>query len=273
MVIDGRAHAKATGLPSGVAQFTLQHFDVPGQLTVDHGATASSGAPTAEGLKGESTSVLRGITIAKTIKIDSVTSTATALMPASSGETTAVGRTVVQGASVNGVPVEIGDTGIRVSDQAAQGTAQKAQLDEQVSKGLASASIEDIRLARASIVKGDNGKVLIDAPALVVKYRDKTVAGSNPQGFSGGGFGLGGATLSLEGQRATSNEGGGDGYGAGSPQSGSEVRGPDGAAWRRPGPAAGGDPRAARPQRRGEVDAPAAHGRRPSLAGWLRSID
>jgi hypothetical protein len=200
-VIDGRAHAKATGAPSGEATFILQHLDVPGQLTVEHAATASRGAPTADGLQGESTSVLRGITIGKTIKIDSLISTTYALLPAASGEIKAVGRTVVQGASVNGTPVEIGDTGIRVSDQG-QGTAQKAQLDEQLTKDLASANIEDIRLARATTTK-DEGKVLIDAPALVIKWRDKTIAANNPQGFSGGGFSLGGAMLSLEGVRAT----------------------------------------------------------------------
>jgi len=205
-VIDGRAHAKATGAPSGEATFILQHLDVPGQLTVDHAVTASRGAPTADGLQGESTSVLRGITIGKTVKIDSLISTTYALLPAASGEIKSVGRTVVQGASVNGTPVEIGDTGIRVSDQG-QGTAQKAQLDEQLTKGLASANIEDIRLARATTTK-DEGKVLIDAPALVIKWRDKTVAANNPQGFSGGGLALGGATLSLEGERAAAADSG-----------------------------------------------------------------
>ena len=205
-VIDGRAHAKATGAPSGEATFILQHLDVPGQLTVDHAVTDSRGKPTAEGLEGQSTSVVRGITIAKTIKIDSLISTTYALLPAVSGDIKAIGRTVVQGASVNGTPVEIGDTGIRASDQG-QGTAQKAQLDEQLTKGLASANIEDIRLARATIERDDKGKVLIDAPSLVIKWRDKTVAANNPQGFSGGGFGLGGATLSLEGERAAADSG------------------------------------------------------------------
>ena len=208
-VVDGRAHAKATGTPSGEATFVLQHLDVPGQLTVDQAVTASRGEPITSGLEGESTSVVRGITIGKTITIESLVSTTYALMPAASGDTKAIGRTVVQGASVNGTPVEIGDTGVRASDQG-QGTAQKAQLDEQLATGLASANIEDIRLAKATIVKGDNGKVLIDAPSLVIKYRDKTLAANNPQGFSGGGFALGGATLSLEGTRATTDDGSAD---------------------------------------------------------------
>lgn len=208
-VVDGRAHAKATPMPSGEAQFALQHFEVPGQLSVNHGVTASRGEPVKAGLEGQSTSVLRGVTIAGAVKIDSLVSRTYALLPAAPGETKALGSTVVQGASVNGTPVEIGDSGIRVSDQG-QGTAQKAQLDEQLAKGLAAANIEDIRLARTTIVKGDNGKVLINAPALVIKYRDKSLAASNPQGFSGGGFAVGGASLSLEGQRATA-EAGGDG--------------------------------------------------------------
>jgi hypothetical protein len=288
-VIDGRAHAKATGAPSGVAQFTLQQLDVAGQLTVKHAVTASRGAPTAAGLEGESTSLLRGITIGNTIKIDTLISTTSALMPATSGETKAAGRTVVQGASVNGVPVEIGDTGIRISDQG-QGTAQKGQLDDQLAKGLASANIEDIRLARATTKKGDDGSVRIDAPSLVIKYRDKVVAANNPQGFSGGGLGLGGAALSLQGERAEavtpdsgtssteqhvtrSRDGGGNGTVDGGPRPDHGVRVPRRAAWGRPRPAAGGDPGLARPEWRREVDAVTAYGRRPAQSEWLRSID
>jgi hypothetical protein len=288
MVIDGRAHAKATGAPSGVAEFTLQHLEIPGQLTVDHAVTASRGAPTAAGLEGASSSILRGITIGKTIKIDSLISTTSALMPPTSGETKAAGRTIVQGASVNGVPVEIGDTGLRVSDQG-QGTAQKGELDAQLTKGLAGANIEDIRLARATITKGEDGSVLIDAPSLVIKYRDKTVAANNPQGFSGGGLGLGGATLSLQAQRASASSetgtgsteqhvtrstgGGGNGSVDGGARPDHGVRDSRCAAWGRPGPDAGGNSRVARPERRREVDAVASNGRRPARSGWLRSLD
>ncbi|HEY4409999.1 MAG TPA: hypothetical protein VGO87_08950, partial [Acidimicrobiia bacterium] len=285
-VVDGRAHAKGTALPSGEAEFTLQHLDVPGQLTVHQAATTSRGVPVEDGLVGESTAVLSGITIGGVVKIDSLVSKAYALLPATAGESKAVGRTVLDGASVNGTPVAIDDAGIRVADHG-QGTAQKAQLDEQLAKALAGANIEDIRLARTSIVKGDNGKVAIDAPALVVKYRDDKLRSSNPQGFSGGGFGLGGATLSVEGQRATSdtaggsteqrftpsrNEGG-DGYGDVGPRPDSGVRHPGRAAWGRPGSAAGGDPGAARPQWRREVHTPAPDGRSPAGPGWLGTGD
>jgi hypothetical protein len=200
-VIDGRAHAKATDTPSGTADFTLSHFDVPNTLTVQQAASTSRGEPVAAGLEGESASMLRGITIGSALKIDSMVSRAYGLIPVAPGDTKAVGFTIIQGATVNGVSVQIDDTGIRVSNQA-QGTDQKAELDEQLAKGLASANIEDIRLAQAKIVPGDGGKVVIDAGSLVIKYRDKQLASSNPQGFAGGGFALGGALLSLEGHRA-----------------------------------------------------------------------
>jgi hypothetical protein len=282
-VVDGRAHAKGSALPSGEADFTLQQFDVPGQLSVQQAVTTSRGVPIDAGLVGESTSVLRGITIGGAVKIESLMSKAYALLPATGGESKTQGSTVIDGASVNGTAVAIDDAGIRVADQG-QGAAQKKQLDEQLAKALAGANIEDIRLARTSIVKSDSGKVLIDAPALVVKYRDKTLASNNPQGFAGGGFGLGGATLSLEGQRATadpgtgstdqhvmsSTKGGGDGYGDGGPRPVHGVRRPGRAAWGRSGAAAGGDPGAAGPQRRREVDAAAPHGGSPAQPGWLR---
>jgi hypothetical protein len=200
-VIDGRAHAKATDTPSGTADFKLSHFDVPNTLTVQQAVSTSRGEPVDAGLEGESVSVLRDITIGSALKIDSMISRAYGLIPVAPGDTKAIGFTIVQGATVNGATVQIDHTGIRVSDQA-QGTDQKAELDEQLAKGLASANIEDIRLAQAKIVPGDGGKVVIDAGSLVIKYRDKQLASSNPQGFAGGGFALGGALLSLEGHRA-----------------------------------------------------------------------
>src|SRR5581483_11371566 len=73
-VVDGRAHAKGTALPSGEADFTLQRLDVPGQLTLDQAVTTSRGEPVEAGLEGESTSVLRHVTIGGTVTIDSLVS-------------------------------------------------------------------------------------------------------------------------------------------------------------------------------------------------------
>jgi hypothetical protein len=293
-VVDGRAHAKGTGLPSGEAEFTLQHLDVPGQLSVRRAVTTSRGVPIDAGLEGESTAVLEGITIAGVVKIESLVSTAYALLPSTGGETKTTGTTVIDGASVNGTAVAIDDAGIRVAGQG-QGTAQKKQLDEELAKALTGANIEDIRLARTSIVKSDSGKVLIDAPALVVKYRDKTLGASNPQGFSGGGLGLGGATLSVEGQLATSDTatsasgtsdsgastsqqygvpsrtGGADGYGDGGPRPRRWVRRPSRATGGLPRAAAGGNSGPTRPQRGREVDAAAPHGGSPAEPQWFRA--
>jgi hypothetical protein len=205
-VLDGRAHAKGTDTPSGTADFKVTHFAVPEVLTVNQAVSSSRGEPVDAGLEGESASLLQGVTIGGVLEIDSLASRAYGLIPAARGDTKAIGHTVVEGATVNGTPVQIDNTGIRVSDQA-QGTAQKTQLDDQLAKALAGANIEDVRLAQAKIVPGEGGKVLVDAGSLVVRYRDKQLAAANPQGFAGGGFAVGGAMLSLEAQRVQGDTG------------------------------------------------------------------
>src|SRR5436190_9052878 len=113
-VIDGRAHAKASSAPSGTADFKVSHFDVPNTLTVDQAVSTSRGEPVAAGLEGESVGVLKGVTIGGALKIDSLVSRAYGLIPATPGDTKAIGFTVIEGATVNGTPVQIDNTGLRV---------------------------------------------------------------------------------------------------------------------------------------------------------------
>jgi hypothetical protein len=109
--------------------------------------------------------------------------------------------TVVEGATVGGAPVEITSAGLRLSDQNLGGD-QKAQLSQQVSSALASAHIENIRVVDATTSRTKSGALVVDAGRLLVTYRDTDLAAANPQGFGGGGFSLGGATVTLNAQRA-----------------------------------------------------------------------
>jgi len=107
---------------------------------------------------------------------------------------------------VNGVPVEITGDGLRLQDQD-QGGEQKAQLGQQVSQALAGAHVENIRLVEATTSRTKKGDLVIDAGALLVTYRDNEFAAANPEGFGGGGFGVGGASVTLDARRADTSTG------------------------------------------------------------------
>lgn len=197
-VVDGRAHAKTADGPSGLGEFAFNHIAIPGQFSVEDGSSLARGGPRTGGLEAEGTSVLHGISIAGgVISIRSLYSRALATLPAKAGATAiGAGTTVVDGATVGGLPVEITSAGIRASDQN-QGADQKAQLAQQIRQALAGAHIEDIRLLEASTSRARGGALTVDAGMLVIKYRDSGVAAANPEGFGGGGLGLGGAKVSL----------------------------------------------------------------------------
>ena len=210
-VIDGRSYAKALDAPAGRSGIALQHIDA-GQLVIDHAVTASRGEPTADGLQVEATSTVEGITIGGTaVKIDRVVSRAYGLMPAGSGDPKGEGSTIVTGARVNGVPVEITSGGVVVADQKPQGGDQKSQAVKQVSESLAKANIKDIRLDETSLKPGDDGKsITVTAAVLRVSYINEEFGASNPQGFRGGGMELGGATIEVAAQRAGQSAPAGD---------------------------------------------------------------
>jgi len=181
-VIDGRTYAKALDVPAGRAGISLQHIDA-GQLVIDHAVTASRAEPTADGLQVESTSTVEGITLGGTaLKIDRIVSRAYGLMPAVSGDPKGEGSTIVTGARVNGVPVEITSGGIVVGDQKPQGGDQKSQTVKQVAESLAKANIKDVRLDETAIKPGDDGKsIQVTAAVLRVSYVNEEFGASNPQ--------------------------------------------------------------------------------------------
>ena len=167
---------------------------------------------TSGGLQVEATSTVEGIAIGGTaVKIDRVVSRAYGLMPAGTGDPKGEGSTVVTGARVNGVPVEITSGGIVVADQKPQGGDQKSQAVKQVSESLAKANIKDIRLDETSLKPGDDGKsITVTAAVLRVSYINEEFGASNPQGFRGGGMELGGATIEVAAQRAGQSAPAGD---------------------------------------------------------------
>ena len=199
-VVDGRSEAKATAAPTGDAALELHAVTVPGQLVIEGGRIGSRGAPVAAGIEGESVSVLSGVTIGAGLRIETLTSRAYGLVAAAGGDPTGTASTVVEGASVNGTPVRITHAGVELGDQT-PADAPKAQLMAQIRQALAADNIEDVRLVEAAAVPQTDG-VRVSAGALRVIYRNTTFGASNPQGFSGGGFELGGATVSVIARRS-----------------------------------------------------------------------
>ncbi|MEW6475706.1 MAG: hypothetical protein AB1679_25915 [Actinomycetota bacterium] len=77
-------------------------------------------------------------------------------------------RTLVTGATVNDIPVEIGSSGVTASDQGV-GADGLTALNEQIKTALASAGVLDVVVAEPKATKGDHG-FGIEAGGLRVKF-------------------------------------------------------------------------------------------------------
>jgi hypothetical protein len=77
-------------------------------------------------------------------------------------------RTLVTGATVNGIPVEIGSSGVTVADQRGGGEGVAA-LNEQISSALKSAGIFEVSVAEPKTSTGPNG-LSTEAGGLRVKF-------------------------------------------------------------------------------------------------------
>jgi hypothetical protein len=201
-VVDGRARAKATDVPSGSAIFEMQHVDVPKQLTVEDGTVFSQGGPVAAGVEVESVSALQNLVVGGVLQIKSLTSRAYGLIPVEPGDPQGIGLTSIEGASIGGTPVQITDKGITIADQT-QGQAAKDDAQAQLRQALAAASIEDIRLTQAIAEPGEDGRsIRVRSGLLQVVYNNKQFGAANPQGVSGGSFEVGGASAEVSARRA-----------------------------------------------------------------------
>lgn len=195
-VVDGRFYAKASDTPTGRADSAVSNLEVPDALKINQAVVSSHTEPAEGGIAAESVSVLYGITLGP-IQIETMVSRAYGFVPAAPGEPKAVATTVVDGATVNGTPVKITEKGIVVGDQAAPGA------QEQVNAALAQAGYSDVRLVPSSATPGE-GNESVDAVTgtLRVVHRDDKMA-QQFQGFSGGGFSVGGAEVRVVGHRCT----------------------------------------------------------------------
>lgn len=193
--VDGRFHAKATPTPTGVADAAVTSIDVPGQFKAEQAVVVSHTEPAEGGVAAESVSVVRGLAVGP-LKVESLVSRAYGFISSAPGAPKGTGTTVLEGVTVNGTPVKVTDKGVVVGDQSAPGA------QEQVNAALTQAGFKEVRLTASSATPGDNDEsVKVVAGSLRFVHRDNDFGAKNPQGFSGGGFSIGGADVRVLGRR------------------------------------------------------------------------
>jgi hypothetical protein len=193
--VDGRFHAKAEEAAAGSAEAAVTRMDVPGYFALDQAVVTSRGRPSSDGVEAESVSVLHGLTLGP-LHIDGLTSRAYGFVPSLPGDPKGVATTVVEGAMVGKTPVMVTDRGIVAADKGDPTAADKVRA------ALTQAGLSDVRLL-PSLANASDNKQQISAQTggLQVIHRDPKFGASNPQGFQGGGFAVGGAEVSVVGQR------------------------------------------------------------------------
>jgi hypothetical protein len=189
-VIDGRFTSKVTATPTARGDAAVTQFIVPGALEIEQAVVNSHSEPTDNGVVAESVSVLRGLTIGA-LHIESLTSRAYAFFPAQLEAPKGIARTVVEGATVNGTPVQITDQGVVAGDKPNPGP------QGQINDALAKSGFPQIRLTPSTVNTGGDGSFNAVTGVLQVIHRDPKLGTQNPQGFEGGGFSVGGAEVSV----------------------------------------------------------------------------
>ncbi|MDQ1497667.1 MAG: hypothetical protein QOI86_1007 [Actinomycetota bacterium] len=193
--VDGRFHAKAEEGASGTAEASVTRMDVPGYFGINQAVVTSHGRPVAEGVEAESVSVLQGLTVGP-LHIDSLTSRAYGFVPSLPGDPKGVATTLVEGATVGKTPVMVTDQGIVVADKGDPTAAQKVRA------ALTQAGLSDVKLLPSLAAPSENKQqISAQTGGLQVIHRDPKFGASNPQGFQGGGFALGGAEVTVVGQQ------------------------------------------------------------------------
>ena len=143
----------------------------------------------------EAVAVLHGVT-AGPLRIETLTSRAYAYMATIVEDPVGRATTVIEGATVNEIPVQITDQGVLVGESASPGA------QAQVNAALAGAGFKEVLLTPASAVAGeDKQSVSTRTGFLSFVHYDEKFGASNPQGFSGGGFTVGGAEASVAAKR------------------------------------------------------------------------
>ena len=173
--------------------------------------------PVEGGVAAEAVSVLAQVEVGP-LTIQNVVSRAYAFVP-TTGDPKGIATTVVEGAKVGETPVQITDKGIVVTDK----TNPLGQ--EAVNKAMADAGFPQTRLLPSVAQPGEDGSsVTTTAGTLEFIKHDEAFGASNPQGFSGGGFSIGGAEAYVNTRRCSPDCGGG-GSGGGSDVTGGDTTG------------------------------------------------
>jgi hypothetical protein len=215
-VVDSRFHTKATDVPTGRAEGAVTALTDPGYFTIGQAAAVSHTEPVEGGVAAEAVSVVHQLQVGPLL-IQNIVSRAYAFVPPS-GDPKGIATTVIDGAKVGDTPVQITDKGIVVADK----TNPLGQ--EQVNKAMRDAGYPEVQLVPSVAKPGDDGaSVSSTAGTLEFVKQDEKFGASNPQGFSGGGFSIGGAEAAISTHRCSPDCGGGSGGDTGSLNSGSDT--------------------------------------------------
>jgi hypothetical protein len=204
-VVDSKFHAKATDIPTGRTEGAVTALSDPGYFAIGQATVVSHTEPAEGGVVAESVSVVHQLQVGPLL-IQNIVSRAYAFVP-TSGDPKGIASTVVDGAKVGDTPVQITDKGIVVADKV------NPLGQEAVNKAMADAGYPQVRLLPSIAQPGDDGSsVSTTAGTLEFVKQDEKFGASNPQGFSGGGFSIGGAEASITSRRCAPDcgPGGGD---------------------------------------------------------------
>ena len=213
-VVDSRFHAKASEVPTGRAEGAVTALSDPGYFTVGQATAVSHTEPVEGGVAAEAVSVVHQLQVGPLL-IQNIVSRAYAFVP-TFGDPKGIATTVIDGATVGTTPVQITDKGIVVADK----TNPLGQ--DKVNKAMADAGYPEVQLVPSVAQPGSDG-ASIDATAGTLSFvkHDEKFGASNPQGFSGGGFSIGGAQALVSTHRCDPACGGSsDSAGSGSADTG-----------------------------------------------------
>ncbi len=201
-VVDSKFHAKATDMPTGRADGAVTALSSPNHFSIGQATVVSHTEPADGGVVAESVSVVHEVKVGPLL-IQNIVSRAYSFVP-TSGDPKGIATTVIDGAKVGDTPVQLTDKGIVVADQT------NPLNQEQVNKAMADAGYPQVRLLPSIAKAGEDGSsVSSTAGTLEFVKHDEKFGASNPQGFSGGGFSIGGAEAVVSTRRCSPDCGGG----------------------------------------------------------------
>jgi hypothetical protein len=201
-VVDSRFYAKASDVPTGRAEGAVTALVNPSFFTIGQATAVSHTEPVEGGVAAEAVSVVHQLKVGPLL-IQNIVSRAYAFVP-TSGDPKGIATTVIDGAKVGDTPVQITDKGVVVADKT------NPLNQEAVNKQFADAGYPQVRLIPSVAKAGDDGSsVSATAGTLEFVKQDEKFGASNPQGFSGGGFSIGGAEAFVNTRRCSPDCGGG----------------------------------------------------------------